>query len=525
MLALLGIAALTLVSEDLTCIGVGLAVARGEIGWCAGSAACFAGIATGDALLFAAGRFAGRPALARAPLRWWVRPESVARAAAWLDARGARVVLVSRLMPGLRLPTYVAAGVLGMDPPRFLALFLLAAALWTPLLVGLAAGTGWLGSPWLEGHESCLVPLAGLLALALFALQRLLVGLATWRGRRRLVGRWRRLRHWEFWPLPVLYAPIALHVLRLGLRHRSLGLFSAANPVIAGGGLVGESKSAILAALDSGLGDVARFRVIPGALDPQARLASARAAMRELRIGFPVVIKPDVGERGAGVHVVRDESELEAALRAQRGDSILQEYVAGPEYGLYYARRPGAARGDVLGITHKHLPSVTGDGTRTLEELILADARAVCVARAYFERHAAGLERVPRAGERIELVPLGTHRLGAVFLDVSDALTPALADAVERMSRRIEGFFLGRYDVRAPSLEALRSGEFRVLELNGVGAEPTHIYDPRHCAGHALRALAAHWTLAFEIGAANRAAGARVTPAFELLRIWHRART
>lgn len=520
MPALLGIALLTLVSEDLTCISAGLAVAQGELAFAPATAACFAGIVIGDALLFAAGRWAGRPALARAPLTCWVSPRSVARAAAWLDARGARMVLLSRFMPGLRLPTYVAAGMLGMSFARFLGLFLLAAALWTPLLVGLATAAGSLGEPWFEAHRACLLPAAALLALALLGALRLFLALATWRGRRLLLGRWRRLRNWEYWPLPVVYAPIALHLLQLGLRHRRLTLFSAANPGMPTGGFVGESKSAILSALDDGGGDVARFRVIPAGLGPAARVARAREQMRELGLGFPVVVKPDTGERGSGVHIAHGETQLERAIHAQPGTCILQEYVSGPEYGLYYACRPGAARGRVLGITYKHLPGVIGDGRRTLEQLILADERAVCMARAYFERHADQLDEIPAPGERIELVPLGTHSQGAVFLDASDALTPELDAAVERISRRFAGFHLGRYDVRAPSLEALRAGEFKVLELNGVTSEPTHIYDPRHGVRRAFRALRAHWTLAVELGAAHRVAGARVVPLGELVRAW-----
>jgi membrane protein DedA with SNARE-associated domain len=521
---LLGIALLTLISEDLTCIGAGLAVARGELGFASAAAACFAGIVAGDSLLFAAGRWAGRTVLCRPALRRWIEPHAVERAAAWLEARGARMVLLSRFMPGLRLPTYVAAGVLGMDPLRFVGLFLLAAALWTPLLVGLALGAAGLGEPWLEQHGSCLIPAAAALALALLGLVRVTLGLATWRGRRLWLGRLRRLCRWEFWPLPVVYAPVVLHVLRLGLSHRCATLFTAANPALPAGGFVGESKSAILAALDGGGGEVARFRVIPAGLQTAARLARALERMGELGLAFPVVVKPDLGERGRLVHVVRDAEQLEHALRAQPGAAILQEYVAGPEYGLYYARPPGAERGAVLGITHKLLPCVIGDGRRTLEELILSDERAVCMARVYFERHVAQLDRVPAAGERIELVPLGSHSRGAIFLDASDLLTPALEGAVDRLSRRLDGFHLGRYDVRARSLAALRAGRFRVLELNGVTSEPTHVYDPRHGPGAAIRALFAHWSLAFEIGAANRASGARVTPARELVRAWRRAR-
>ncbi len=46
------------------------------------------------------------------------------------------VVLLSRFTPGLRLPVYVAAGVLSKDFLKFSSALLLAAVVWTPLLVG-----------------------------------------------------------------------------------------------------------------------------------------------------------------------------------------------------------------------------------------------------------------------------------------------------------------------------------------------------------------------------------------------------
>src|SRR5207248_9680741 len=60
----------------------------------------------------------------------------------WMSRRGMAVVFLSRFAPGLRLPTYVAAGALKTRFWRFMFYFLLAAAIWTPLLVGAAALAG-----------------------------------------------------------------------------------------------------------------------------------------------------------------------------------------------------------------------------------------------------------------------------------------------------------------------------------------------------------------------------------------------
>ena len=107
-----------------------------------------------------------------------------------------------------------------------------------------------------------------------------------------------------------------------------------------------------------------------------------------------------------------------------------------------------------------------------------------------------------------------------MFVDGSRLVTPALEEAIDRIGRAHPGFFLGRFDLRAPAVEAFRRGEsLSVLELNGVSAEATHIYDPSVSLLGAYRTLFRQWKIAFEIGAVNRARGVRPMPlsAFLLL--------
>ena len=139
---LMSLLAATFVSEDLACISAGLLVAEGRISFLFATFACFLGIFIGDVLLFALGRWIGRPALGRAPLRWLVRPGSLERASEWLTNNGAVAIAGSRFLPGTRLPTYVAAGALHTSARKFLGYFLIAAAVWTPLVVGLSTGLG-----------------------------------------------------------------------------------------------------------------------------------------------------------------------------------------------------------------------------------------------------------------------------------------------------------------------------------------------------------------------------------------------
>ena len=94
---------------------------------------------------------------------------------------------------------------------------------------------------------------------------------------------------------------------------------------------------------------------------------------------------------------------------------------------------------------------------------------------------------------------------------------------IDAISRGIRGFYIGRYDVRFESEEALRKGEaFKILELNGATAEATSIYDARTPLWRAYATLFRQWELVFAIGAANRVRGHRPDSAVSLWRAWRR---
>lgn len=519
MPALLLISLATLASEDLTCIATGVLIAQGKLGFWAGTAACLLGIYAGDLALFASGRLLGRAALAWTPFRRFVPPAQVERASAWLSARGPQVVFLSRFTPGLRLPTYFVAGLLKTDPARLAAWFLAAAALWTPLLVGLAA---------LFGERSGVVAhlrtgRSSLEFLAIFAaavaVHSLVKLSCSFRVRRRLVGFLKRKVRWEFWPPWAAYIPVIPYLAYLAWRHRSATLFTASNPGIDSGGLVGESKSRILDHLSRVEGVVPAYTVIPGTLEVYARVRQAHEFLEQTGISYPIALKPDVGERGAGVAIVRSDEELESRLRAAEGDTIIQRYAGGLEFGVFYFRYPGEPKGQIFSITEKRFPELTGDGIHSLADLILRDDRAVCLADAYAKAGKRSPDEVPAAGERVQLVEIGSHCRGAIFLDGSHLQTPALAEAVERISRAHPGFFFGRYDVRTPSIQDFQEGRFQVIELNGVAAEATHIYDPAVSLRAAYGVLFRQWKVAFEIGAINRARGAQPMALRSLLRL------
>ncbi|MGE0883987.1 MAG: alpha/beta fold hydrolase [Blastocatellales bacterium] len=513
------LAAATLVSEDLTCITAGVMAAQGRLDFTLGVAACFLGIFVGDLLLFLAGRWLGRAALERAPVKWFIGRRAVERGSEWFQHQGAKVILASRFLPGARLPTYFAAGALKTSFWKFALYFAIACAVWTPLLVGLAMllGRQLIESAMFAGQSLLLKAVAA--GILIYLMIKLLVRLSTWRGRRLLVSKWRRMTRWEFWPPYLFYPPVVLYVLWLMLKYRSVTLFTAANPAIPGGGFIGESKAEIYQRLQNSIEHLPKWTLLDASLESEARIQQAKDFISKANLGYPVVLKPDAGQRGSGVGIIKSDAELELYLLQTNVDTLLQEYLPGEEFGVFYYRYPNEAGGHIFAITEKRFPSVIGDGVSTLEQLILNDPRAVCMAGFLLDKHADHLWDVPTADGKVQLVDLGTHCRGAVFLDGDWVKTDELELAIDRICKGFNGFYFGRFDIRTPSVEDFQSGRnFKVIELNGVTSEATSIYDPKNSVFTAYRILFRQWRIAFEIGAQNRKRGFEPTAARKLMR-------
>jgi hypothetical protein len=347
------------------------------------------------------------------------------------------------------------------------------------------------------------------------------VAMATERGRRLMLSTWRRCTRWEFWPAWIFYPPVLAYVAYLMAKHRSLTAFTAANPAILAGGFIGESKFDILQGLSAAGEFVARSSVLDGGLGTADKILAVRRFMMDEGLTFPIVLKPNHGQRGSGVVVVESADALETCVRQARVDTIVQEYVEGEEFGVFYYRYPSEPHGRIFSVTEKKFPAVLGDGRRTLEELILQDERAVCSARLYCERHRDKLSVVPADGESYRLAELGTHCRGALFLDGAWVLTHELEERFDAISRDFDQFYFGRFDVRVHrGLDAFRAGlGFKIIELNGVTSEATHIYHPGTPLMHAYGVLMRQWRIAFEIGAENQQRGVPATSVSKLVEL------
>ncbi|MBY0356328.1 MAG: hypothetical protein K2Q12_11465 [Rickettsiales bacterium] len=282
------------------------------------------------------------------------------------------------------------------------------------------------------------------------------------------------------------------------------------------GGIVGESKADILAIAQRHLGSrVAPFICVRrNGASASSQAQDFLSELASAGLSFPLVAKPDKGCRGAGVRPLYHRHDLERYLEAfpAHSDLILQHMVQSEgEAGVFYVRNPKDAKGRILSLTLKYFPYVIGDGKTSLRDLILDDPRAGRLSHLYFPRFHDQLENVPAVGEAVRLAFAGNHSKGTIFRDGATLVTPQMEAMFDRLSQKIDGFYFGRYDIRFDDLESLRRGEenFSIIEINGAGAEVTHIWDADTSLMKAWRDVIHQYYLAWKIGATNQKSGAK----------------
>jgi hypothetical protein len=312
-----------------------------------------------------------------------------------------------------------------------------------------------------------------------------------------------RLLHWEYWSFNTIYLPIYPIWLWLCLRARSFFFFAAANPRISNGGFLNESKKEISALIPADL----QPRTIFFTVDVQP--AEVFDKLAEKGFQFPMIGKPNIGGRGRAIEVLNNQLAIEEYIRKAKVDFHIQEFVSYEnEVGIFYFRYPGEANGSISGIVRKEFLSVTGDGKSTVRELLAQSTRAILQLHELEKRNGELLHKILAIGQRQVIVPYGNHARGAKFLDASDLIDELLTTSIDGICKRIPDFYYGRLDIRFRDWAALRRGEdFRIIEVNGAGSEPTHIYDPNHSIFFGWKEIIRHWIILWRISRLNHRLG------------------
>ncbi len=229
------------------------------------------------------------------------------------------------------------------------------------------------------------------------------------------------------------------------------------------------------------------------------------ALIKQRNLKYPLIGKPDIGMKGMMVKKLENEKELLSYVTNSKVDFLIQEYVPFKnEIGIFYYRYPNEEKGHISGIVKKELLGVTGNGVSTVEQLLLKNKRAVLQLPVLRKTEKDKMNIVLKKDEEFIVVPYGNHVRGAKFLDDSRLIDEELTKTIDSICKKVDGFYFGRLDICYNDWEELKQGKnFSIIELNGSGSEPTHIYDPRHSVFWAWKEIAKHWKILYRVSKLN----------------------
>lgn len=317
---------------------------------------------------------------------------------------------------------------------------------------------------------------------------------------------------WEFWPYHIFYLPVSLLVMVHAIRARSLAYLTLANPGMRLGGFTDYSKYHILNQLDR------RYVPLTILLDELPATETVLLLMQQSGIQFPIILKPDQGERGWKVEKIHNETALSKYLADAPPRLILQEYVDLPEeYGIMYYKYPEDKSGNISSVMKRKFLTVTGDGKSTLLELFQKDERCRYHLKRLLIKFNNELNEVLPVNEMKMLEEIGNHNRGTTFISAQHLINAELVKVFDEASSSLNEFYFGRYDVRTASYEDMLKGNFKAIEVNGANSEPAHIYDPHMNLLKAYRSLFSHWIIMFRISMQNKRRGFHPAPAREFI--------
>ena len=314
-----------------------------------------------------------------------------------------------------------------------------------------------------------------------------------------------KMLNYEYWPIWFFYIPIGFYIFFLAIKARSFTFFTNVNPSMKDSGVIRYSKFDVLASISDHL-------------KPKGILIKKDESISGLPpfLSYPLIAKPDMGERGRGVMIVHTDDELQTYASTINQDFILQEFCDYPqEAGIFYVRRPSEAKGRITSFTTKEFLHVIGDGHQTIGQLMSLTFRA----RLQIGRMDNNfLARIPSDGEYVRIEAIGNHNRGTRFINSNHLISDKLVTGFDNISKHINGFYYGRYDLKFNTLEEMKAGNnFKIVELNGINSEPVHIYDQQTGLINAYKDFFAHMRYMYDISEENKAKGYKRTKVF---RFW-----
>ena len=243
-------------------------------------------------------------------------------------------------------------------------------------------------------------------------------------------------------------------------------------------------------------------------ISPMLSTIELRSRFIATTFNFPVAVKPNVGRMGLMFRKINSWEELVEFHYNMRLEYVLQEFVDHPvEVSVFYYRYPDEQRGCITGFVRKEPLTVMGDGRKTLLQLIELHPRASLRLQEMKRRHQDKLNEILPDQEPFILCEALNLSRGGKLVSLENQKDDKLINLFDSLSKHGR-FYYGRYDIRCKSIEDLKQGKnFSILEFNGSGAEPHHVYGNGYSFIGAISILLEHWRILTEISIRNHKRG------------------
>ena len=238
-------------------------------------------------------------------------------------------------------------------------------------------------------------------------------------------------------------------------------------------------------------------------IQPKTSFSELKQQLNKNNLEFPVIAKPDKGERGKGVEKL---DSLKALLSYHERFSnipfLVQEYIDYPiELGiLFFWDKNGTPT--ISSVTQKVFCHIVGNGTDNFGTLVQQNSRIKHRIKTIETRFEKQWNSIPEKGAKIMLEPIGNHNKGTMFLDARSLISKDMLNWIESCAKKIPNFDYGRFDVKLENKNAFAStnqNDVKVMEVNGVNSEPCHIYDPDYSLLQAYKDIFYHMRIIYDL--------------------------
>ena len=254
------------------------------------------------------------------------------------------------------------------------------------------------------------------------------------------------------------------------------------------------------------------YATLPGGSYPATLLISRTMTIDQIResiinvgIQYPFIVKPNIGERGEQLEKLDSEIDLIRYRNTYFFDCILQPFIDyNFECSIFCYRLRSVDPIMITSVVGKKFLQVIGDGQSTLEALIDKDERAYLQKDSLSKKWETTFGDIIPKDKIIILRPNANHSKGASFFDLNMTNDIALQQIVEGWCRQMKGFRYGRFDIRCQSMDDLKANQnYKIIEVNGIGAEPIDMYIPGTGIWTSWKILLFHWRKMYQISQIN----------------------